>query len=89
MQNTNSSNYRNLVHHKKVGYSDKQRVILARLGKALPDGSYPIVTRVDLANAIASYGRAKSKRLAKAHILKRAEQMHLLRLLPEKWHSKN
>jgi len=80
--------YRDLEHHKKVGYSDKQRVALARLHKALPDGSFPIVTRVDLANAIASYGRSKHKRLAKAHIIRRAEEMRLTKILPIKWQRK-
>jgi hypothetical protein len=88
MQNIESQTYRKFVHHKKVGYTDKQRVIFARLGKALPDGSYPIVTKVDLANAIQSYGRSAHKRLAKAHIIKRAGEMHLLKLLPEKWQAK-
>jgi hypothetical protein len=85
MQNVESKSFKKFVHHKKDGYSDKQRVILARSGKALPDGSYPIVTKVDLANAIQSYGRARFKGIAKTHIIKRAEEMHLLRLLPDKW----
>jgi len=63
-------------------------MILARSGKALPDGSFPIATRQDLANAIASYGRAKNKRMAKSHIINRARDMKLIRLLPENWKKK-
>jgi hypothetical protein len=81
----NPTSFRKFVRTKKKPYTDRQRMNLAVKGKALPDGSFPINTRQDLANAISSYGRAKSKRIAKAHIIKRAKQMKLTRLLPINW----
>jgi hypothetical protein len=77
--------FRKFVRRKKSPYSDQQRINLAKKGQALPDGSFPIKTRQDLANAISSYGRAKSKRIAKAHIIKRAKAMRLTKLLPINW----
>jgi HK97 family phage prohead protease len=53
-------------------YSDKERQALARQGKALGDGSFPIRDKTDLANAIKSIGRAKDYNRAKQHIIARA-----------------
>ena len=39
-------------------YSEQERAQLAREGKALPDGSYPMKTCADVENAIHAYGRA-------------------------------
>lgn len=69
----------------KKDYSDKQRANLADKGHALPDGSFPIATKGDLANAINDYGRAKDKAVAKAHIIKRARALGAVDKLPPKW----
>lgn len=58
---------------------------MADRGLALPDGSYPIKDEADLKNAIQSYGRAKDKERAKAHIIKRARALGLDDLIPEDW----
>jgi len=50
---------------------------------ALPDGSFPIVTKKDLENAIKSYGRSKDKEKAKKHIKKRAKELGHTDLLPD------
>ena len=39
-------------------YSEAERAELARQGHALPDGSYPMKTCGDVANARQAYGRA-------------------------------
>lgn len=66
-------------------FSEEERDRLARSGKALPDGSYPIVTVGDLRNAVAAFGRAKNKAAAKRHIIKRARALGRTDLLPEEW----
>lgn len=52
---------------------------------ALPDGSFPIVTKADLKNAIQAFGRAKNKAVAKAHIIKRARSLNATDMLPDGW----
>lgn len=66
-------------------FSQEEREELAKEGKALPDGSFPIVTREDLENAIQAIGRAKDPDKAKAHIKKRARELGLTELIPEEW----
>lgn len=68
-------------------YSQEERERLAKKGHALPDGSYPIVDREDLENAIQAIGRAKDPDKAKAHIKKRARELGLTELIPEGWNS--
>jgi starvation-inducible DNA-binding protein len=67
----------------KRDYSTEQRRTLADQGKALPDGSFPIVDKADLANAIQSIGRAHNPDLAKKHILRRAEALDAMDMLPD------
>ena len=70
-------------------FSEKDRKELARKGHALPDGSYPIRNVSDLKNAIQAYGRAKDKKEAKKHIIKRAKDLHrYYDLIPEEWRTK-
>lgn len=57
----------------------------AQTGHAMPDGSYPIETRQDLAKAIMALGRAKHPQTAKAHIIKRARALGATNLLPKSW----
>jgi hypothetical protein len=58
---------------------------LAKKGKALPGGGFPIVTVVDLKNAIQAIGRAKDPAKAKAHIKKMAAKLGRTDLIPENW----
>lgn len=66
-------------------FSEDERRRLAKSGEAMPDGSYPIVTREDLENAIQAIGRAKDPAAAKVHIKKRARALGLEELIPEEW----
>lgn len=66
-------------------FSEDERKRLADSGKALPDGSFPIVTVGDLRNAISAFGRAGNKAAAKRHIIKRAKALGRTDLLPEEW----
>lgn len=69
--------------------SPKTREKLAKEGKALKDGSFPIRNVSDLKNAIQAYGRAKDKDAAKKHIIKRAKDLQrYYDLIPEEWRSK-
>jgi hypothetical protein len=58
---------------------------LAKAGKALPDGSYPIENVADLKRAISAYGRAKNKSAARRHIAKRARALGKADLIPDRW----
>lgn len=69
----------------KREFSTDQREALAKQGKALPDGSFPIVNTEDLKNAVQAFGRASDKGRAKAHIIKRAKALGATELLPENW----
>jgi hypothetical protein len=65
--------------------SKKTRDKLAKEGKALPDGSYPIRNASDLKNAIQAFGRAKNKAATKRHIIKRANALKKSDLIPSEW----
>lgn len=69
----------------KRAFSDEERESMAKEGSALPDGSYPIATKEDLANAIQAYGRAKNKNAAKRHIMKRAKALGAESMIPVNW----
>lgn len=60
---------------------------LAREGKALPDGSFPIRNISDLRNAVRAYGRSKpgSRGAVRKHIMKRARSLSRPDLVPTKW----
>ena len=66
-------------------FSAQSRTDLADAGKAMSDGSFPIVNREDLANAIRLVGRAKDPARARAHIIRRARAMNALDALPDDW----
>lgn len=66
-------------------FSAEERQKLAKSGEALPDGSFPIVTRQDLENAIHAIGRASDPAAAKAHIKKRAKALGAEDLIPSEW----
>lgn len=67
----------------KRDYNTQERRDLAEQGKALPDGSFPIVDKTDLMNALQSIGRAKNRSLALRHIRARAKDLDMLDALPE------
>lgn len=66
-------------------FSEKQRDKLSSKGEALPDGSYPIASKRDLANAISSYGRAKNPEIVKRWIKKRAKALGACDMIPANW----
>jgi hypothetical protein len=66
-------------------FSDEKREELAKSGKAMKDGSFPIENKKDLKNAIKAIGRAKNPEAAKTHIKKRAKALGATDLLPEDW----
>lgn len=66
-------------------FDAEARKRLAEEGKAMPDGSFPIVTEEDLRNAIQAIGRASDPAKAKAHIKKRARALGKGDLIPEGW----
>lgn len=71
-------------------FSGEQRDKMADKGTALPDGSFPIASKRDLANAISSYGRSKNPEIAKRWIKKRAKALGACDMLPKDWnHGKN
>jgi hypothetical protein len=69
----------------KREFSAGDRKAAAKAGTAMPDGSFPIETKDDLANAIKAYGRAKDKTAAKAHIEARAKALGAESMLPDGW----
>lgn len=69
----------------KRAFSDDMRNQMAEAGKALPDGSYPIESVIDLKNAIAAHGRATDKEAAKRHIMKRAKALGQENMIPDNW----
>lgn len=67
--------------------SRRIRMRLAKEGKALSDGSYPIRNVGDLKNAIQAYGRSKpgKRALVRKHIMRRARGLSRADLVPQKW----
>jgi hypothetical protein len=70
----------------QFGYiSRDKRDALAKEGKAMKDGSFPISNLEDLKNAIQAYGRSKDLAAAKKHIIKRARALGSYGEIPEEW----
>ena len=70
----------------QFGYvSRDKRESLAKEGKAMKDGSFPIRNLEDLKNAIQAHGRAKDVAAAKKHIVKRARALGKYDLIPDEW----
>jgi hypothetical protein len=67
--------------------STEERMALAKEGKALSDGAYPIRNVEDLKNAIQAYGRSKpsERKEVRKHIIKRARQLKKSDLIPAEW----
>jgi hypothetical protein len=71
----------------KKMYTQPERDEMAKEGIAMPDGSLPIADADDLKNAVQAFGRAKDKKKARAHIMKRARALAEDGLIPENWMS--
>lgn len=69
----------------KRDFSEAERDKAADSGAAMPDGSFPIKTKEDLANAVKAYGRSKNPQAAKAHIKTRAKALGAEDMLPDAW----
>ncbi|WP_214103227.1 hypothetical protein [Acrocarpospora catenulata] len=69
----------------KRAFSQAERDDAADDGTAMPDGSFPIVNRADLENAIRSAGRAKNPAAARRHIIARARALEAADLIPGDW----
>ena len=69
----------------KREFSQNRREMLAREGMAMPDGSYPIVNREDLMNAIRSWGRGGARADVKEHIMRRARAIGAENMIPDEW----
>lgn len=67
----------------KREFSAEEREKLAEEGKALSDGSFPIVNTTDLSNAVQAFGRADNKQQVARHIKKRAKALDAMDQLPE------
>lgn len=68
-----------------ASFTSKQREKLAKAGKAMSDGSFPIRNRSDLSNAIQSVARASDPEAAKRWIIKRARALKAVDALPASW----
>ena len=68
-------------------FSAGSRETLAKSGRAMKSGGFPIVNESDLRNAIRAIGRAKNPGAARAHIKKRAAALGKSNLIPENWDS--
>jgi len=66
-------------------FSPEERKKLAKEGKAMPNGSFPIRNEKDLKDAIKLAAMAKNVSAAKAFIVKRSKEMGLEKLIPESW----
>lgn len=69
--------------YSKRDFSAEDRRRLAKEGKAMPDGSFPIVNVADLRNAIQAFGRAKAKGPVAKHIKRRARALGAEKELPK------
>ncbi len=66
-------------------FSTDTREKLAKKGKALPGGGFPIPDVDALKRAIQSIGRAKDPAATKAHIKRAAARLGREDLIPEDW----
>lgn len=66
-------------------WTEEKRAQAAKEGIALPTGEYPIEDVEDLRKALQSYGRANDPHTTKRHIIKRANLLGSLSLLPDGW----
>jgi hypothetical protein len=73
------------------GPSAKQRKMFAKMGIAMPDGSYYVRNAADLSNAIMAVGRGEaagdSGNAIRVHIMKRAAALKLSSKIPDTWNA--
>ena len=71
----------------KRAVSDAKRAELAKGGKAMPDGAYPMETIGDLHNAIQAYGRCpeEERPALRKLIMKNARRLKALNMIPKDW----
>ena len=72
----------------KREYSAAEREKDAEAGVAMPDGSYPIGSAMDVENAVRDFYRSGQKPDVKAHIIARAKAISAENALPENWREK-
>jgi len=72
-------------HIQERDYSADDRKKMAAAGQAMPDGSFPIVDKVDLAAAIGLAGHASDPDAARRHVIKRAKALGLSTMIPDSW----
>lgn len=74
-----------------AGPDTQTRQKLAKQGKAMPGGRFPIRNREDLSKAIRAVGRAKGGEAGRAkvrrYIIKRARALGLSNMIPDSWQS--
>lgn len=72
-------------------FTEEQRARLAKQGKAMPGGRFPIRNRSDLDNAIRAVGRSKGgeagRRAVRRWIMRRARELGLTSMVPDTWNS--
>lgn len=68
-------------------FSADDRRMMAKQGKAMPDGSFPIRNKEDLADAIHLAGHAKNPAAARRHIIRRAIALGARNMIPATWKS--
>jgi hypothetical protein len=74
-----------LVARATRSWTSDARETASKKGQALPDGSFPIADKADLAKAIKAVGRASDPEKAKRHIRKRAKTLGAESALPDSW----
>lgn len=74
-----------LAFQQRREFSRQKRKKLAKSGKALPWGGYPIENCTDVKNAVQAIGRAKDRSRTIAHIKKHAKRLGCSHLIPKKW----
>jgi hypothetical protein len=72
----------------KREFSAAERDKDAEAGIAMPDGSYPIKSAEDVANAVRDYNRSGQRPDVKAHIIARAKAIGAESALPDDWTKK-
>ncbi len=89
MEDRRPTNYVDAEGEQYRQFTQEQRDQLAKEGKAMPDGSFPIENESDLTNAIQAVGRGSSSEAdvarRKAHIKKRAKALGATDKLPDDW----
>lgn len=66
-------------------FSESERKLLAKQGKAMKDGSFPIRNKSDLKNAIHLAGHADNPAAARRHIIRRAIALGAQGMIPSTW----